>query len=87
VGPAGGGGDGSQPHAPRAWREERGAAGPPWGPRRGGERGGATGPRARGGGGLGRKWEEGGREKRKGFSFFSKTYFLDECFHNFNQSK
>jgi hypothetical protein len=28
-----------------------------------------------------------GREKRKGFSFFPKIYFLDECFHNFNQSK
>jgi hypothetical protein len=27
-----------------------------------------------------------GREKRKGFfPFFSKTYFLDEGFHNFNQ--
>jgi hypothetical protein len=77
VGPAGEGGGGFLTARAAGARGERGADGPRW----------PAGPRARGGGGLGRKWEEGGREKRKGFSFFSKTYFLDEGFHNFNQPK
>jgi hypothetical protein len=35
------------------------------------------------GGGWAKKGGEGGRGKEKGFPF-SKTHFLDECFHNFN---
>jgi hypothetical protein len=39
-------------------------------------------------GGAGPKGEERGEgEKKRFFSFFSKTYFLDEGFHNFNQPK
>jgi hypothetical protein len=45
-----------------------------------------AGPRARGGGAAGPKQRGEGERKEKGFPF-SKVYFLDECFHNFNQSK
>jgi hypothetical protein len=40
-----------------------------------------------GGGGWAKSGGEGGWRKEKGFSFFSKTYFLDEGFHNSNQPK
>jgi hypothetical protein len=36
--------------------------------------------------GWAKKGGEGKRGKEKGFPF-SKVYFLDECFHNFNQSR
>jgi hypothetical protein len=36
--------------------------------------------------GWAKKGGEGERGKEKGFPF-SKVYFLDECFHNFNQSR
>jgi hypothetical protein len=53
----------------------------------GGKAGWAAGPHARGRGSWAERGGEGGERKEKGFSFFPKIHFLDECFHNFNQSK
>jgi hypothetical protein len=64
--------------------------GPIVGRREGGGRLGRVGQlgRARGdGAGWAEKGRKGGGRKEKVFPFFSKTYFLDEGFHNFNQPK
>jgi hypothetical protein len=93
VGPRGGGGGFPTVRAlGAAWGAGGGGAAGPggWLGRRGAHSGkgrGWGGWAAREGrGGLGRKGEEGGGRKEKVF-LFSKIYFLDECFHNFNQSK
>jgi hypothetical protein len=103
VGPTGEAAAVFQPPAPRARRGERGGlghAGPQGqlgreagaGPTAGSERGGgrlASWAAREGEGAAGPKGEERGGERKEKvfFLFFYKIHFLDECFHNFNQSK